>query len=173
MIVDLFKIQMITYGITNWQEKKQKFKHLLNNDLFETNNRQICKSDRGKINYVDGFYHIFEDELTALATDLKVEKFNLDSVWCVKYDKGDWHPPHNHSSTGYSGIIYLDYDEDEHTSVLFVNPINDPIRDTTEFKLLNIVEGDMVVVPSSLLHFTYPNQSDKPRIIIGFDLKFK
>lgn len=173
MIVDLFTVTMLLYSIPNWDDKKHRFRQLINNDLFETNPNQVCKSDRGKIDYVDGFFDIFESELSAVANDLKVEKFNLSSVWCVKYDKGDWHPPHNHSSSGYSGIIYLDYIEREHTPVVFVNPVNDPINDTTEFKIPNIAEGDMVIVPSCLLHFTYPNQSDNPRVIIGFDLKFK
>jgi hypothetical protein len=67
----------------------------------------------------------------------------------------------------------LDFDKDEHTPVVFVGPLNDPIKDTTQLNMPTIFEGDLILVPSSLIHFTYPNTSDKIRRIIGFDIKFK
>ena len=68
---------------------------------------------------------------------------------------------------------YLEYDEDEHTGTYFVNPVTDPITDLTNYSLPNVHEGAIVIVPSNVLHFTYPNKSNKIRIVMGFDIKFE
>lgn len=173
MKINLFEINIIKYHIIDWDIKKKKFLELLNQELFERNQYQTCLSDKNRSNYIEEFYHIFQIEFTTLANDLGVPEFDLSSVWCVQYNNGDWHAPHNHSGRGYSGIIYLDYDEIEHTPTIFVGPLNDPIKDTTQMSIPSVFEGDIMIVPSSLLHFTYPNTSSKVRRIIGFDLTFK
>jgi len=173
MKINLFEISMLKYHIIDWTAKKEKFLNLLDNNAFQRNQYQTCLSDRTRSNYLEKFVEIFNDELAAIANDLGIADYDLDSVWCVKYHKGDWHAPHNHSGSGYSGIIYLDFDESEHTSAVFLSPINDPVKDTTQLSIPRVFEGDLILVPSSLIHFTYPNNSDKLRAIIGFDIKFK
>jgi len=74
---------------------------------------------------------------------------------------------------GYSGIIYLDYDETLHSPTYFINPVNNPITDQTEIKKIQASEGLMIIVPSNILHYTLPNNSHTIKTIIGFDLKFR
>ena len=173
MKINLFEIKMLKFHIIDWSIKKEKFLTLLDDNTFQRNQWQTCLSDRSRNNYLEKFAEIFNDELSAMVNELGIAEFDLDSVWCVQYHNGDWHAPHNHSGNGYSGIIYLDFDEAEHTPVVFVGPLNDPIKDTTQLNMPTILEGDLILVPSSLIHFTYPNTSSKTRRIIGFDIKFK
>lgn len=174
MKFDLFKISAFHRPISDWNEKKQKITSLINFHIME-NVSNCFYSDRksNQNSYRQGFAEIFRDELSLFAQEFELEQFNIGDVWTVKYLKDQFHPAHNHSSTGYSGIIYLDYNDREHRPTAFINPVNDPVRDRTPIKDdFFVMEGDIMIVPSSLLHFTYPNKSDSPRIIIGFDIKF-
>ena len=158
------------YNVADWDNKKSKIKEVIKQGRFRRSDRFY--SDRGQNYYLEDFKEIFESELAQFKDDIGVNEFELTSVWCVKYDKGDWHVPHNHSSTGFSGVLYLDYDEDEHTGTYYLNPITNPITDETDIGCPYAYEGSITIVPSSMLHFTHPNTSDKVRSIIGFDIKF-
>lgn len=158
------------YNVADWSEKKSKIKEFIKHGRFQRMERFY--SDRGQNYYLPEFKEIFSSELEQFRLELNVPALELLSVWCVKYQKGDWHVPHTHSSSGYSGVLYLDYDDDEHTGTYYLNPITNPITDETDIGCPYAYEGCMTIVPSNVMHFTHPNTSDKIRSIIGFDMKF-
>ena len=159
------------YGISDWDNKKYKIKSLLNHDDFIHNGAFSTDRSKNKNSYLNNFLDIIKPQLEMFASDIGTESLRITDVWAVKYFNGDFHPPHTHSSNGYSAILYLEYDEKEHTGTYFVNSITDHITDLTNYSLPQVFEGMIVIVPSNVLHFTYPNKSEKMRLIIGFDIK--
>lgn len=174
MQVELFKTMSHQFLIENWDVRKQEIlKYIDLSKLIKPENQGFY-SDRHTNNnsYADIFFKLFQKELQMFREEIGVASFEVKDVWTAEYRKGDWHPPHTHGSSGYSGVLYLDYDMDEHTPTYFIDPQPHPIHETTTIKFPMAMEGVMTIVPSSLVHFTYPNSSEKIRRIIGFDLKF-
>jgi hypothetical protein len=169
----MFKTLIYQYPVENWESKKFEIKKFICEEKFIRNESFFTDRKLANNNYLDEFLNIFKDELEEFKKEIAVNELILTNVWTVKYFTGDFHPVHTHSSTGYSGILYLDYDEDEHTGTYFVNSQTDPITDLTNYSLPVVHEGQMSIAPSSILHFTFPNNSLKIRQVIGFDLKFK
>jgi hypothetical protein len=169
----MFETLIYQYPVKNWESKKFEIKKYILEENFIRNESFFTDRKLANNSYLDEFLNIFKDELEEFKKDINVNELILTNVWAVKYLTGDFHPIHTHSSTGYSGILYLDYDEDEHTGTYFVNSQTDPITDLTNYSLPVVHEGQLSIAPSSILHFTWPNYSLKTRQVIGFDLKFK
>lgn len=174
MKFSMFSIPVFEYQVNDWQNKKNQISNYINESLLTRGEHENFYSDRHTNNnsYLGEFNRIFQDELDQFFSDLGTVG-NIIAVWKVNYTKGDFHQIHNHGSTGYSGIIYFDYDDEVHTPTQFVDTDNDPITDRTRLACnQGSLEGDIVIVPSKVLHFTYPNNSDKLRSILGFDIRF-
>lgn len=173
MQVELFKISAYQYPVLNWEDKKAAILEKIDFTKLIRKDKQGFLSDRDTNNnaYADAFFNIFQDQLQQFRQELNLISFDFVSVWTAEYNKGDWHPPHSHGPLGYSGILYLDHDMDEHSPTYFIDPFTNPISGDTVIKFPIAMEGVITIVPSSLLHFTYPSESNKVRRIIGFDIK--
>lgn len=169
----MFQTQVYQYAVDDWGEKKQRLLALIDDTKFQYNTSFYTDRKASNNSYLNNFVDIIQQELEMFRTEIDTSELFITNVWSVKYNTGDFHPPHTHSSSGYSGVLYLEYDETEHTGTYFVNSATDPITDLTNYSLPNVHEGAIVIVPSNVLHFTYPNTSNKIRIVIGFDLKFE
>ena len=112
---------------------------------------------------------IIREEVVAFSKEIKKD-FTIYDIWSVSYDKGDNQSPHNHSSIGLSSILYLDLPKDSPVTT-FIQPWQDYVHDRVVFHDVPIVEGDIVIVPSFILHFSKPNKSDSKKRIIAWDMK--
>ena len=174
----LFNIPCWKIQIINFEEKKKKLIKLLesypeekdnksrlalNSQAFSTNRQ----SDRSGL--VEQFLSIMREEMEDISKELKKD-FAIPEIWSVSYDKGDYHLPHNHSSIGLTGILYLNLPEDS-SGTTYIQPWNDYELDKFQCVEIPITEGDIAIVPSSILHFTKPNESDSKKRIISWDMK--
>ena len=159
----------------NYDSKKEQVKEWVSRTDFSRNKIQPFESDR-KVGespfYFNGFLNVFRDDITTFVQAVKKD-LRVTDVWLVRYQKGDWHPPHAHSPIGYSGIIIVDNDPDKQMGPTFIKDVCDPLTGSTTY-----LGGDYGVSPgtiyyarSDMVHFTYPNPIDTPRIILSFDLK--
>lgn len=169
----LFQIPVYQYSVLPWTEKKKRLLSLLDNEKFQACDTFFSDRSQNSNAYLKDFVDIVQSELENFGLDLGLDTIFVTDVWTVKYKTGNFHAPHTHSSFGYSGVLYLDYDQEEHTGTSFVNSITNPITDRTDGITPQVREGDIVLTPSNVLHFTYPNKSTKDRTIMGFDIKFK
>jgi hypothetical protein len=172
MIQDsLFTIPYWKIHNDNFEEKKKKLTKLLESypeektgiAAFATNRH----SDRSKL--IGQFASIMIEELKALSKEIKKD-FSIHEIWSVSYDKGDYQSIHNHGSMGLSGLLYLDLPKDSPTA-LYVQPWNDITDDTVQYLEITNFEGDIVIVPSFVMHFTKPNKSEDIKRIISWDMK--
>ena len=173
MKVGSFQDEIHQYGATDWHEQKEIVKSWIDKTVFLPREKiQWFDSDRytSKQFYKDDFVKTFQQNIDMFCNDIG-KPLQVEEVWIVRYQKGDFHPPHAHGAKGYSGILMAEFDENEHTGPWFVQDNPDPITDRTNYCAPKVFEGDIIFSPSRLLHFTYPNTSDKERIIVGFDMK--
>ena len=97
-------------------------------------------------------------------------QIQLEDIWSISYKKGEYHTPHDHGSTGLTGIIYLKMPKDGAVTQ-YIQPWNDWYSDRTIYYPLPVKEGDIVVVPKFVRHFTEPSKSKKIKRIISWDMK--
>ena len=179
---NLFDIPSWKIQIINFEEKKKELTKLLESypeeekilkggglgdqegiQTFATNRQ----NDRSGLN--EQFSSIMGEELSAFSKELQKDLV-IHEIWSVSYDKGDYQSIHNHSSTGLTGILYLDLPKHSPATV-YVQPWNDIVTDTVQYTMIPIVEGDIVIVPSFVLHFSESNKSNSKKRIISWDMK--
>ncbi len=117
---------------------------------------------------INTFSKIMNDELLIISKTIEND-IAVKEVWSVSYKTGGYHPVHNHGSTGLSAILYLNLPEDS-PSTSFLQPWNNVLTDKSIYATPNVVEGEIVVVPSFIQHFTQPNKSKKIKKTVSWDI---
>ena len=108
--------------------------------------------------------------------------FNITNSWAIKHDKGDYAQPHQHINSLYSGIVYLQVD-DNSGNIIFSNKFKSPLYppeisiDIDSFNILNCStwtitpkNNDIFIFPSHLTHRVTPSRSDQLRYAISFNI---
>ena len=121
-----------------------------------------------KVGLIKSFYLILQDELQEIAQHFKKD-LRIEDAWSVAYDKGDFQLPHNHGSTGLAAILYLNLN-DNHPQTMYIQPWNDFFTDYTVYYDLPISEGDIIITPKFVRHFTKPNENDDIKRVITWDM---
>ena len=177
----LFNIPCWKIQTINFEEKKKKLTKLLesypekpidiknwiniSSHLQEfTTNRQTDRSG-----LAEQFSSIMSEEMEDISKSIQ-KSFAIPEIWSISYGKGDYHAPHNHSSIGLTGILYLDLPKDSPVT-RYVQPWNDIVDDTVVYIMASITEGDIVIIPSFLMHFSEPNRSNSKKRIMSWDMK--
>ena len=167
----LFNIPFWGIRIVDFQAKKKELVKLLESyPETEREGVQEFASNQGSATgLVKQFGSIMKQELEDFSREIKKD-FAIHEIWSISYDKGDNQSPHNHSSMGLSGILYLDLPKDSPVTI-YIQPWNNFEDDVVQYYSVPIVEGDIIIVPSFILHFSKPNKSDSKKRIIAWDMK--
>ena len=96
----------------------------------------------------------------------------VTSAWIEQAQTFHQHLPHDHGHELFSCILYAEYDEETHDPVSIISPYKSPEGMTFHYNP-RVREGDIVVIPGNVLHFTTQNRSVKPRTVIVFNLMLK
>lgn len=146
--------------------------------------------------------NLFDDEAPAIATvreaaraavyeatdalsgkvdprDLRLKLF----AWMNANPPGGFNAPHTHPGAHWSGVYYVSQPAVESGSsgmIEFLDPRSDlpnwRILDARPFRpkrRLRPAAGEIVVFPSYLMHWVYPNETDDERITIAFNATFR
>ena len=168
----LFNIPFWKIQTINFEEKKKKLIKILESypekekegmQEFATNRQ----TDRPGL--IKEFSSIMNEEVMIFSKEIKKD-FVVTEIWSISYDKGDNHPAHNHGSIGLTGILYLNLPKDSPVTV-YIQPWQNYETDECWYVKLPIVEGDIVIVPSFVFHFSNPNKSNSKKRIISWDMK--
>ncbi len=157
--IDFFKIKCVDF-----KNKKKKLEKVL--AKYPEMPQSNFYSNRDKCNINTEFLKIFKDEFNLISTKHN-SRIKLQRTWSVVYHKGHYHVPHNHSSQGYCGILYLDMKPDS-PKTTYIQPWNNE-KDKTVLYKPDVSEGDIMIVPQYLWHFTEPNKINFKKRIISFD----
>ena len=160
----IFKIEFFKIKCIDFKNKKKKIEKALS--MYPEMPQANFVSNRNKCNINEEFRNIFKDEFRLIETKYN-SKILLQRVWSVIYNKGDYHVPHNHSSIGYCGILYLDMKPDS-PKTTYIQPWNNE-KDLSVLYTPKVKSGDIVIVPQFLYHYTEPNKIKFKKRIISFD----
>lgn len=103
--------------------------------------------------------------------------------WMNANPAGGYNAPHTHPGAQWSGVYYVsqpDVEEGNSGMIEFLDPRTDlpnwRIIDAPAFKLkkkLRPKPGDMILFPSYLVHWVYPNETEEERVTIAFNATFR
>ena len=116
----------------------------------------------------DTLLKIFKEEFDQISQHYN-KILNFYGAWSASYDKGDYHIPHNHGSIGHCGILYLDMHK-KSPATCYLQPWNND-KDRSVIYEPEAEEGDIVIIPQHIVHFTRPNPVSFKKRIISFDFK--
>jgi len=148
-------------------------------DKYVLNNPKLNKLNSRIIECVKQF--VFEE--LRVSSDVQ---FYITNSWAVKHLKGDWAQPHVHTNSIFSGVCYLDVDDNSgdlsfhkegRTNSVF--PINLDLEVST-YNVLNSKiwkftpkNNQLFIFPPWLLHGVDENKSDKERYSLAFNVYIK
>ena len=177
-----FSIPMFKVAVPNWNETKKekllskvKFSQLgfveTDYEMYLTDhNVATGKSQQHEFpQYVNEFIETIQVPLDQFGNKF-CSRFQIKSLWCQKYRKGNSHGIHNHGSIGFSGIFYAQLKE-THKATRFILPFADFTNGNALDHYPNVKEGDVLFFPSFLLHGADPTTSDEERIIFSFNIE--
>jgi hypothetical protein len=167
----LFRIPYWTIPTLNFSTKKKQLLTLLKAYPEKKHGMQTFITNRqsDRSNLAEAFATICGEELNMLSQQIKKD-IQIEDIWSVSYKKGDYHTTHNHGSVGLTGILYLQQDKKAPVTQ-YLQPWNDWYSDRTIYYPLPVTEGQMVVVPKFIQHFTEPSKSTTMKKVISWDMK--
>ena len=163
-IEPVFKIEFFKIKCIDFKNKKKKLEKIL--ERYPETPRLNFYSNRDKCSITTEFREIFRNEFNLIRAKFN-SKILLQRVWSVVYHKGHYHVPHNHSSQGYAGILYLDIKPDS-PKTTYIQPWNNQ-EDKSVLYTPQVKPGDIMIVPQFLMHYTTPNPIKFKKRILSFD----
>ena len=168
---NLFTIPMWSIPTLNFSQKKKELEKLCKSFPEKKHGMQTFATNRqsDRSGFPEAFNSICGEELGMLSQKLKKD-IQIEDIWSVAYKRGEYHTPHNHGGTGLTGILYLNMDKKAGVTQ-YIQPWNDWYSDRTIYYPLQVNEGDIVIIPKFVRHFTEPSKSAKVKRIISWDMK--
>ena len=102
----------------------------------------------------------------------KVHGMTVTSAWVEQAQTFHQHLPHDHGVENFSCVLFVGFDNKVHESTCLVSPYRSADGMIYQYNP-HVNEGDILVIPGNLLHYTTQNRSTKPRTVIVFNLQFK
>ena len=168
MDINMFSIPLTKYKVSRWEEKRNKLlEHVNSRDL--TLGNETVWSDYCDGNPKEFISDILSDELEWFAHDYQCKPLIVETWYEVAYN-GNYHPTHNHGHGGYSAVLFIKYDKTKHRPTNFVAPFDHFITGESLIYEPDVEEGDLILFPSFLHHYTHSHSSAERRIVLSFNL---
>lgn len=98
-------------------------------------------------------------------------------LWANKTPKGGYIDSHLHGNMPFTGVLYLDASP-EQGNLFIENPLEmllmtQPIGPDVKYPLgeeITVKTGDLILFPGYIRHSVKPNTTDRPRLILGFNI---
>ncbi len=98
-------------------------------------------------------------------------------LWANKTPKGGYIDSHLHGNMPFTAVLYVDASP-EQGNLIIENPMEmvlmtQPISPDIKYPLgeeVSVNSGDLVMFPGYLRHSVKPNNTDNPRLILGFNI---
>ena len=175
----MFSVPIIHYEIENWDFNKKRIldalppecpehadpqDHGLYTDFFLTAAEGVTEMPSYSKTVID----IIKPYLADFSGERRIE---FTDMWYQKYYKGVQHSYHNHGHSGWSSVIFVEFDPELHEATQFISPFNNIWNGNLEIFQPPVKEGDMILFPSTIAHEAPPNRSDTRRTIVSYNLR--
>ena len=173
----MFSVPIVHYPIENWSENKKKILDALppeDDSQLEPNGSGLYTDFfiNGKVKEFPSYLHTVVDVIKPyLKSFMDGNRVEIVEMWYQKYYKNVEHKAHSHGFTGWSSIIYVEFDPKVHESTRFYSPFRQPWDCDVEVFQPKVKEGDMILFPSSLLHEAPVNRTNTRRTIISYNIR--
>ena len=176
----MFSIPLIHYKIENWEHNKKRILDALppeEKGISHENYRAdklttdwaTWQSDTDVLpSYASVLIDIIKPYLKKFVGDMPI---SFTDMWYQKYYNGSSHNTHNHGALGWSSVVYVEFDPAVHVATRLLSPFGNHIDGTVMEYLPKIEEGDMILFPSSILHESGVQRTDKRRTIISYNME--
>ena len=143
-------------------------------NIFDIKNADTIEIQNIIRSEVEKYRENFKESEEGLIKKMPIE-YSLHG-WFISMKNGGNLKPHIHSEGWLSGSIYINVppklNADSGNLVVSLGEENDARGSRiNERKIINVVNGSMVLFPASLMHHTIPFQSEEDRIVLAFDVK--
>ena len=106
--------------------------------------------------------HIIPNFSKFICKTYGVDSLSFQDAWFQVYEPGDYHNVHTHPNTNIANVLFVELPNKN----LVTN-----ITGENEKKIsLDIEEGDILSFPAFLKHTSPPNNSNKRKIVIAFNI---
>ena len=175
----MFSVPIIHYEIENWEFNKKRIldalppecpehadpqDHGLYTDFFLTAAEGVTEMPSYSKTVID----IIKPYIADFSGERRIE---FNDMWYQKYYKGVQHSYHNHGHSGWSSVIFVEFDPELHEATQFISPFNNIWNGNLEIFQPPVKEGDMILFPSTIAHEAPPNRSDTRRTIVSYNLR--
>lgn len=173
----MFTVPIVHYPIENWSENKKKILDALppeDDSQLEPNGTGLYTDFfiNGEVKELPSYFHTVVDIIKPyLKNFMDGNPVEFVEMWYQKYYNMVEHKTHCHGFTGWSSIIYVEFDPKVHESTRFFSPFRQPWDCDVEVFQPKVKEGDMILFPSSLLHEAPVNRTDTRRTIISYNIR--
>ena len=138
--------------------------------------RKFPDETKDVINFVESAAKLYWKECN-YHPDLEPYVFQL---WANTTPTGGWVDTHLHGNMPFTGVIYVDASS-EQGNLFIDNPLDtvlmtQPIRPDAKYPMgeeLEVSTGDLIMFPGFIKHRVKPNNTDKNRLILGFNIGCK
>ena len=183
MIENMFNIPIVKYRCHNWSHKRQAFLNLLNEQTL-TMGEESVYSDYGDYktltaehsmglydtpDYLNTVRGLLKEEMEWFARDLQADP-QIVRAWFERALYKCHHPVHTHGHGGWSAVLFIEYDPTVHTPTVFIAPFNHFVTGMQLTYMPEVEEGDLILFPSFLLHYTQLNESHVQRTVASFNM---
>ena len=183
MIENMFNIPVVKYRCHNWSYKRQAFLDLLSEQTL-TMGEESVYSDYGDYKtltaehqmglydtptYLNRVRELLKEEMVWFSNDLKAEP-QIVRAWFERALYKCHHPVHTHGHGGWSAVLFIEYDPTVHTPTVFIAPFNHFVTGMQLTYMPEVEEGDLILFPSFLLHYTQLNESQVQRTVASFNM---
>lgn len=117
-------------------------------------------------NFVKEFINPLQEHLTLIGEKLSYSNLNIRNIWYQQYKTGDIHGWHVHGGCQFAGVYYLDIPK-ESPKTKITTPLDN------EVITLDVKEGDILIMPSYVIHTSQKNKSKKIKTIISFNFDYQ
>ena len=173
----MFSVPIVHYPIENWSENKKKILDALppeDDSQLEPNGSGLYTDffNNAKVKEIPSYLHTVVDVIKPyLKSFMDGNPVEFVEMWYQKYYNLVEHKTHCHGFTGWSSIIYVEFDPKVHESTRFFSPFRQPWDCDVEVFQPKVKEGDMILFPSSLLHEAPVNRTNTRRTIISYNIR--
>ena len=167
----MFTVPYWIYSIKNWSKIKKEIRPILKQYPCKVSKSQNFLSNRipPSPEFIREVVNIFKDPLKEFVQEVK-HNLQITAAWATSYKKGMDHILHSHSQCILTGIVYVDFNSKLHQGTGFKQPFNHFETGEVCFSFPKVKEGDMIIAPGNIEHYSPVNQSTTVKTIIGFDL---
>jgi len=181
-----FNALPISTEATDFRLNKDEFEFIMNKNKYRDptsmNNRGVKLSEDTDLLNHESMKRVKEFIISKVLdfkdNVLEIEdKFRMTQSWATINNKGDSHHEHNHPNTILSCLYYAQASSGDFQIKTPRNGIQEGFNFSYKIKQPNafnsaiwsctVKTGDLIIFPGHLNHYSLPNNSDEPRIMIG------